>query len=34
LADPFVKTAGHLKPLLPKRTADAAPIPVAERDRA
>jgi sterol desaturase/sphingolipid hydroxylase (fatty acid hydroxylase superfamily) len=34
LADPFVKAAGHLKPLLPKRPAYAAPIPVAERDRA
>ena len=34
LADPFIKAAGHLKPLLPKRPAEAAPIPVAERDRA
>ena len=34
LVDPFVKASGHLKPLLPKRAAPAATIPVADRDRA
>ena len=34
LADPFVKAAGHLKPLMPKRAAQPQTIPVAERDRA
>jgi hypothetical protein len=34
LADPLAKAADHLKPLLPKRPADGAPIQVAERDRA
>jgi hypothetical protein len=29
-----VKPAGHFKPLLPKRPADVAPTPLAERDRA
>jgi len=32
LTDPFVKAAGHFKPLLPKRPAEAAAIPLADRD--
>jgi sterol desaturase/sphingolipid hydroxylase (fatty acid hydroxylase superfamily) len=34
LIDPVIKAAGHLKPLLPKRTPDVSPVPVAKRDRA
>ena len=32
LTDPFVKAAGHFKPLLPKRPTEASVIPVTDRD--